>query len=265
MQKRQRSTFRRWLRRIWIAGGLLFTGWMAWNLQAQGVPASMFASGASVEVAVESERMIFLPREGVRTLRVAFVFLPGGLVDPDAYVPVVHGLSEAGVSAALVELPYRSALTEGMRATLWQRIRDAHARLGAQLPLVVGGHSRGAALAARFADTHRSQLAGLVLIGTTHPRDEDLSGVSFPVLKIAGTEDCVAPADDARANARNLPPHTQWLDIAGANHAQFGFYGSQINDCRATITREDQQRQLRTALAGFLRSIARTKPGVSGA
>ena len=240
---------------MWIAGGLLLTAWLAWNLQARGVPASMFASGDTVEVVTEAERMLFLPRDAAAARPVAFVFLPGGLVDPDAYVPVVHATGAAGVRSALVERPYRSALTAAMRTELWRRVLDAHARLGTHLPLVVAGHSRGAALAAQFADTHRSSLAGLVLIGTTHPRDQDLSSAAFPVLKVMGTADCVAPSDDARANAGKLPAHTTWIEIDGANHAQFGYYGSQINDCSATLTREEQQRRLTAALVEFLAAI----------
>ena len=89
-----------------------------------------------------------------------------------------------------------------------------------------------------------------------HPRDEDLSAARFPVLKILGTRDCVAPADDSRANGRNLPPSTEWIEIAGGNHSQFGFYGSQINDCSATISRDEQQKQLTTALVAFLTRIS---------
>ena len=57
----------------------------------------------------------------------------------------------------------------------------------------------------------------------------------------------------ARANAHNLPRHTQVVEIAGANHAQFGFYGTQINDCSPEISRTDQQRQLIDAMVKFIR------------
>ena len=40
---------------------------------------------------------------------------------------------------------------------------------------IVAGHSRGAVVSSAMADRRLSQLAGLVLIGTTHPRDVDLS------------------------------------------------------------------------------------------
>ncbi len=48
---------RRWLRRIWITGGLLLFAWQSWTMQAHGVDAS--APGLN--------------------------FLPGAMVEPSAY------------------------------------------------------------------------------------------------------------------------------------------------------------------------------------
>jgi len=193
------------------------------------------------------------------------VFLPGGGIAPRAYVPVVRGLADAGVPAALVELPYRTALTEAMREELWQRVLRMHTALGGGRPLVLAGHSRGGALAGQFAAEHRSPLAAVVLIGTTHPRDQDLSGQTLPVLKVLGSRDCVASREAARANAHRLPSTTRWIEIEGANHAQFGYYGSQINDCGATISRESQQQQMMTAMLEFLEMMQSRSQASDGA
>ena len=95
-------------------------------------------------------------------------------------------------------------------------------------------------------------MAGLALIGTTHPRDVDLYHSKIPVLKIYGTQDCVATVARVMANARLLPPSTTWVRIEGGNHRQFGYYGYQLGDCGATISRESQQRQTAAALISFL-------------
>jgi pimeloyl-ACP methyl ester carboxylesterase len=107
-------------------------------------------------------------------------------------------------------------------------------------------------LAATFAADHPEQVDGLVLIGTTHPRDRDLSAMGRPVLKILGSADCVASVRDARANAARLPAATEWLEIVGGNHRQFGYYGWQIGDCAATLSRDDQHRQTAEAIVSFL-------------
>lgn len=245
---------RRWIRRVWVAAGLGATAWIIWNAQAHGVPASALASSASVEVGAGDGATLFVPARAAPE-KAAFVFLPGGAIDPRAYVPFVRAIAEAGYPAALVRLPFRVAPTEGTREELWRRIEAAHRALGAARPLVLAGHSRGAALSARFTGRHPGAVDALALVATTHPRDEDLSRLTIPVLKILGARDCVAPADDARANAGNLPAHTEWVEIAGANHAQFGHYGSQFNDCRATIARDAQQSAARDAIVAMLAKL----------
>jgi pimeloyl-ACP methyl ester carboxylesterase len=116
---------------------------------------------------------------------------------------------------------------------------------------VLGGHSRGAAIATRLIERVESEFEGLVLIGTTHPR-LDLSSLNLPVLKIGGTEDCVAPRARAEMVADSLPGSTRWEWIEGANHAQFGWYGRQLRDCAATISREQQQAEMTRIVDEFL-------------
>jgi len=245
---------RRWIRRVWLAAGICLMAWMWWSVQAHGVTEGLLTSSASVTVRTADRATLFLPA-AAPSERVGFALLPGGLIHPHAYVPFVRALADAGVPAAIVELPFRQAPTESSRDEVWRRVEAVRAAWGPGRPLVLAGHSRGAALAGRFASEHPEALAGLVLIGTTHPRDQDLSGVSFPVLKVLGSRDCVADPADARANAHRLPPGTQWVEIAGGNHAQFGHYGSQFNDCQATISREAQQLQAREAVLELLGRI----------
>lgn len=257
-----RNPIRRWIRRIWITGGLLFMAWLVWNAQPHGVPDGLFESSASLVVTTDRDGMRFEPVEAPAD-RPGLVFLPGGGIDPDAYVPFVRTIADAGYPVSIVRLPWRLAPTQGQRATVWRRIL-AVAETWRGRPIVLAGHSRGAALAGRFAHEHPGTLAGLALIGTTHPRDENLSALTVPVVKILGSNDCVAPPDGARANAHNLPATTRWIVIDGANHAQFGHYGSQLNDCSPTITREAQQAQAHDALLELLRLADAPSPRQEG-
>jgi pimeloyl-ACP methyl ester carboxylesterase len=106
---------------------------------------------------------------------------------------------------------------------------------------VVAGHSRGAVVAARMASERRRGLAGLVLIGTTHPRDVDLSALPQPVTKVVGTRDGLARVAGVEANRAKLPAGTRWVWIEGGNHSQFGWYGFQPGDRRATIAASEQR------------------------
>jgi poly(3-hydroxybutyrate) depolymerase len=202
---------RRWVRLVWVTLGLGLTAWMVWNMQARNVSASLLVASERVQVHTDDDATMFFPA-GVPEDAAGLIFLPGGGVDPAAYLPVVRRLADAGLHAALVRLPYRVAPTEASRNEVWQRIIRVRVRWGGKRPVVLAGHSRGGALAARFADQHAMELDGLALVATTHPRDQDLSRVRFPVVKIMGTEDCVAPLDDARGNSGRLPAHTQWVD-----------------------------------------------------
>ena len=96
-------------------------------------------------------------------------------------------------------------------------------------------------MASRIASERRTGFTGLVLIGTTHPRDVDLSTLAVPVTKVAGTRDGLAARTAVEANRAKLPAATRWVWIEGGNHSQFGWYGFQPGDRRATISAEAQR------------------------
>jgi hypothetical protein len=75
------------------------------------------------------------------------------------------------------------------------------------------------------------------------------------VLKIYATRDGLASLGDVFANRDLLPEDTIWVEIKGGNHAQFGYYGPQLGDNRAEISRADQQEQTRLAIRSFLDDI----------
>jgi pimeloyl-ACP methyl ester carboxylesterase len=243
------------VRLIWVTAGLSFVGWMLWSVQAHQVDAAAMRSTADVTVVEGDDAMAFLPAV-IAEDRPAIVFLPGGMVDPDAYVPVVRALAEAGWPSAIVELPWRMAFTDDSTTEVWRRVQAVRNVLGRGRPIVIGGHSRGAAMSARFTSLHPDEIAGLFMLGTTHPRDENLSSFARPVLKVSGSLDCVADLEETLKNKRRLPPHTRWVTIEGANHAQFGYYGRQLGDCAAAIDRDAQQRQTHEALVSWLGTVA---------
>ena len=254
MQWRQRvRVWRRWLRRVWIAAGVSFMAWLVWSMAPHDVPPAMYEASAAVRVESLDTAMVFEPRSP-RAGALPIVFLPGGGVSPYAYVPFVRRWADDGHPVALVYLPWRMALSASSQAEVWRRV-DAVAARWPGRPFVLGGHSRGAALAAKFAVRHHQQLAGLLLVGTTHPRDDDLSGLRLPVLKVEGTRDCVAPPEQSRANAWRLPATAIRAVIDGGNHAQFAHYGSQLGDCRPAISREEQQRQAHERIRTWLTSV----------
>lgn len=223
-------------------------GWMVWSFQAHGVPPEALLTSAAVRVQELEGSIRFLPADPAPGA--GMVFLPGGMVQPEAYAPMARALAERGHPVAILKVPLRIAPTESMEEEVRSRGRAAQVSVPG-IPWVLAGHSRGAAIATRLLARSPENYRALALVGTTHPK-VDLSDLSIPVLKIGGTRDCVADRETSEANAHNLPARTEWSWIPGANHAQFGHYGSQLGDCRAEIGRDTQQRALVDLIGDFL-------------
>jgi pimeloyl-ACP methyl ester carboxylesterase len=238
------------LRALWITAGLSATAWMYWGFQASGMAGDIMRSNGRVEIFHNEAGWVFRPR--VASAPSGVIFLPGGMVDPSAYAPLLKKVAEAGYPAHLVYLPMRCACTDSQAAHVFDRV----AAIVASEPRtewVLTGHSRGGMLASRFVQERRTRVAALALIATTHPRDFDLSGLPVPVTKIYGTRDGVAAREAILQNRRLLPQNTAWIAIEGGNHVQFGYYRHQLGDNSATISREQQQQATLAALLSILR------------
>jgi len=248
---RRRRIIRRGLR-AYSAVALTAFALMAFGYTTKGFDAAIVRSDARVEVTEHDGLRTFSPRGAAD--HAALLFLPGALVDPDAYAPMARAVAERGYAVTVMPLPYRAALsTKGTEGVL----RTAESFLlsdGSGRRWVVAGHSRGGLLTARFAHSHPELLAGVVLIGTTHPTArDDLSDTPLRVTKVYGTRDGVAPPEKVLSNRAYVPATTHWVRIEGGNHVQFGDYRYQLLDRRATIPRGLQQRIVVEALCDALK------------
>jgi pimeloyl-ACP methyl ester carboxylesterase len=242
-------TIHRWWVRL---GGVALIVFLAWNLiafQSWGVPESVLRGDGCIKVEEGTELLRFEP---CRAQPVGLVFFPGSLVDPEAYAPFLRSVAEAGHPAVLVKLPLRGYATEAAYIEGAYRARKI-LEAGSWM---IGGHSKGGFFAAEFTGRNPGAggARGLILVGTTHPRDRDLSGLAIPVTKILATRDGIAPLERARANAARLPPGTEWVLIRGGNHSQFAHCGFLFGDRFATISRDQQQKELVAAVVKALRS-----------
>lgn len=248
------------IRKVWITLGLTATVVFAtWSLVAYRPSAEArdaLHGGPAVSVARTDGLMGFLPAGPVDTTSVGLLFFPGALVDPVAYAPLTRAVAEAGFAAYIVELPRRGAFGGADNPRLYARADSLLRASGGAMRWVVAGHSRGAVVASNLAARRPGEIAGLILIGTSHPRDVDLSGLTVPVSKIVGTRDGLASPPEVEGNAALLPAATRWTWIEGGNHSQFGWYGFQPGDRRAHIPRADQQAETIRAVIATLRQVA---------
>jgi surfactin synthase thioesterase subunit len=245
----------RWhsIRKVWAGLGLLFTAWMIASFQPTSTALSALHSDDAVRVITDSASLRFEP---VATTQAGVLFYPGGMVDPRAYSPLAHELAENGYLAVIQKLPWRTAATLEQRHELLlasQSTLDAYPEVGRWL---LAGHSRGGALASQLVLDLQPRIHGLMLIATSHPKEFSISQLSMPVAKVFATEDGLASQEEIESLAGNLPRHTQWIQIDGGNHAQFGYYGTQLGDGRARISRERQQIELSTAMLSMLEQLS---------
>jgi len=72
------------------------------------------------------------------------------------------------------------------------------------------------------------------------------------VLIITGEFDTVLDINDVNKSASLLPDNVVMYEIAGGNHAQFGWYGTQSLDGEATIDTKTQQDIIITQIIDFI-------------
>ena len=232
------KTIRKWWARLGSAALVIFIAWGLIAYQDWGVDPSVLTTGRNVEVRATETDFRFLPQDA---RSVGIVFFPGALVDPVAYAPLLRKVAEAGYPAFLVKLPLRGFSTETATAEAEVRARAIFTEQAAVRRWVVGAHSKGGLFACRVAAANEDLTGRLLLIGTAHPRHDDLSASGIAVTKILGTRDGQAGPSRVRASAHLLPATTRWVWIEGANHSQFARYGFPFGDKFATISRAEQE------------------------
>ncbi len=196
-------------------------------------------SDATVRVSLD-RWIVFEPTN--RDATTGFIFYPGGRVLPEAYSPWVRALAEQGYLSVIVPMPLNLAIFNPDAAN------EVIAAFPAIQTWVIGGHSLGGVMAARFADSRRDQVDGLALLAAYPEAHIDLSESGLAAVAIYGDRDGLVSVAEMEASLAQLPADARAAPIAGGNHAQFGWYGEQAGDQPARISREQQQSQVVAAL-----------------
>jgi len=206
--------------------------------------------GASAAVTVTVEdvggQAIHVAPTGQRKL--VLIFYPGGLVRPQAYEWLGRALAAQGVETWIPVMPFDLAVMGIDRA-------DAIiAHVGAGVPVVVGGHSLGGAMASDYASRHASQLKGMVLCGA-YPASNVTVSAPWPALSLEGGNDLVAKAADVEGGMSRLPAGSQLVTIEGSVHAFFGRYGPQAGDGIPSVSRAQAEQAIVQAITTYLATI----------
>ena len=114
----------------------------------------------------------------------------------------------------------------------------------------MAGHSLGGLMAANYASKHNNIIDGVILLAGY--ATDDLNNKNLKVLSIYGTKDTKLNLETYKENIKNLPSdYTEYL-IKGGNHAQYGNYGFQEGDSKASISADKQQTETVDVMVKFI-------------
>ncbi|WP_125713858.1 alpha/beta hydrolase [Companilactobacillus kedongensis] len=176
--------------------------------------------------------------------RPAIIFYPGALVEPKSYSIWANEVAKAGYSVYIVRFPLDLAVMNA----------NAASKIQANKPYVIGGHSLGGTMAARYAHNNTKELKGLFFLASYPEKKINLRHLKEPVLSITASQDGVLNESSYKKAKKLLPASTKYLVINGGNHAGFGSYGKQKGDNKSSIKNIDQQKVVASLLIHWLDS-----------
>jgi surfactin synthase thioesterase subunit len=219
---------------IGIVGTLLLAAVAFYIYTLDYYRADMVARNTSITKTYENY-YVFSP-DPENDLNTGFVFYPGGKVEALAYAPLMKKLSDSGVTAVLVEMPFNLAVFDTAAAN---RVRAELKNLDNWF---IGGHSLGGAMASSYLEKTDYEYMGLILLGA-YP----LGDVDIPILALVGSEDGIINQD--RLDDLENP-----TIIQGGNHGNFGNYGFQKGDGNGSLSRIEQQNITVEEILKFIQS-----------
>ncbi|MCA0981726.1 alpha/beta hydrolase [Exiguobacterium aestuarii] len=181
---------------------------------------------------------------GDTTSEVGVILYPGAKVEKEAYAYYGTQLAEEGVFVAIPSLRLNLGILDIDAAA---PIIEAHPEIERW---IVAGHSLGGSAASGYALEHQELVGGVIFLASypiSSMVDSDLR-----VLSISGELDGLAVPEDIEASRSDLPEDSQFVQIEGGNHANFGMYGPQKGDQESPLTSKEQLDEVLSAILEWL-------------
>lgn len=215
-----------------IAGMYLNDGYQAGDYASSMVDGSgEITLPDNMSLTMAEKFFAFVPEE----VKAGFIFYPGGLVDHEAYAPLMRELASQGILAVDASMPLDLAVFgKGSAKNILKYYRNIYP----DLEWYMGGHSLGGVMAASYAADHEEELKGLVFLASY--TTEDFSQSDLRMLSLLGSEDGVLKKDKYEENKVNFSADFTEYVIEGGCHAGFGDYGVQKGDQEPSISSEEQ-------------------------
>lgn len=241
----KRWSNRKIFKTIWFSLVVVFFVWNWTTFQSRNLPKDTFENSELVTV-TQSEDFITFQSDTAKS-GINVIFFQGGLTDPKAYAPLCKKIAENGFTCHLIKMDWRLPQYDYRKTLTLFDLKNKN--------YVIAGHSQGAKMAAQLVFENPGSFKGLFLMGTSHPRDIDLSNLTIPTIKLYAENDGLASVGEVMENKDKLPKNARLILIEGGNHSQFGYLGKLLMDNSADITLEQQQQETFENLINFLAKL----------
>ena len=196
-----------------------------------------------VKVEYVDNTIVFTPTDVIAEN--GLIFYPGGLVQTEAYAPLMEKLAENNIQCILIQMPLYLAMFDANGA------RGIQAKYPNIKNWYLAGHSLGGAMASLYAQRHINEYNGLILLAAYSITD--LSDFDLKILSVRGSNDEILNMDNYNKYLSNLPDDYTEIIIEGGCHGYFGDYGMQAGDGIPTISVEEQTDETVESIVDFIK------------
>lgn len=216
---------------------------MATYLHSASYAPSPAAITATKNAQVSKDATVFKSKHS----RLTVIFYPGAMVEPNSYSIWARDVAKAEYTVKIAHFPLNMAFFKLNAADSLVQTKDKY---------VIGGHSLGGAMAARYAHKCKNKkLKGVFFLASYADEKGRLDNKPYSTLSITATHDGVLNWNNYKKYKKYLPKDTSYVSIKGGNHGGFGSYGNQKGDKKATISNYKQQQIIAKQIIIWLNKI----------
>jgi pimeloyl-ACP methyl ester carboxylesterase len=229
-----------WLRNtLLVLGVVLLTLGVMLFIVSRPFPAletakAALVSSQTVQIQDTDSSLRFVPQNSNGQ---GLIFYQGARVAVEAYAVPLRAIAEAGYTVVAPKMPLNFAVFN-------QNAADAVLAEFPNLTWAIAGHSLGGAMACSYVK-NSSRIKTLIFWAAYCDKSFDLSNqAGVRVISIFGQKDGLATPEKILATKVFAPANTEYVEIKGMNHAQFGDYGEQGGDSQPDISNAQAAKQL---------------------
>lgn len=211
---------------------LAFFLWASIYYKATERALKFYSSSEYYVVEDKGSYISFTSKENSKNI--AFIFYPGGKVEPKAYSPIAGKIAEKGYDVYIAKMPLNLAIFNINAA-------DKIINNEKYSSYVIGGHSLGGVMASSYALKNSEKVKGLVLLAAYPEGNISFKEKDIKIISLYGSEDNVVDKEKIEESKTLFDKNAVFDIIEGGNHSAFGDYGTQKKDSELKITQDKQE------------------------